>query len=407
MADSPAQPEQVAEASGSARPVDDEVNLLDLLIVLAKHKKLVLGLPGLAAVTAVVVALLLPDVYTASTRILPPQQSQSTSALLSQLSGLAGLAGGPLPGIRNPNDLYVGMLKSRTVADNIILRFELDKVYEEKLQSGTRKRLESLTSVVAGKDGIIGVEVDDKDPERAAGLANAYVEELFKLTTVLAVTEASQRRLFFERQMRQAKDNLVSAEVAAKSAMEQGGLVAVEAQGRTALEAVARLRAQISVKEVQIGAMRMFAAEGNPELKRTQQEMEVMKRELARSEGVTGNSPAETASVKSSGIDSLGLLRNVKYYETMYELLAKQYESAKLDEVRDSAIIQVIDKAIKPDRKSKPKRALIVILAALAAGFLAVLWAFLREAAEWLNAEPLQAERLTRLKSHLGIKRRA
>ena len=132
-----------------------------------------------------------------------------------------------------------------------------------------------------------------------------------------------------------------------------------------------------------------------------------MKRELARSEGITGSQPAETASAKTSGIDSLGLLRNVKYYETMYELLAKQYESAKLDEARDSAIIQVIDKAIKPDRKSKPKRALIVILAALAAGFLAVLWAFLREAAEWLNAEPLQAERLTRLKSHLGIKQRA
>ena len=381
---------------------EDEINLLDLLIVLARHKKLVLGLPAAAAVVSIVVSLLLPNIYTGTTKILPPQQTQSTSAVLAQLGSLAGLAGGAVPGLKNPNDLYVGMLKSRTVADNLIKRFDLNKYYDQPYQSATRKRLATETTIVAGKDGIITVEVDDKDPKRAADLANACVDELFKLTTVLAVTEASQRRLFFERQLDLARVNLIKAETDAKKALEQGGLSAVDVQGRTAVETAARLRAQISVKEVQIGAMRTFAAEGNPELKLAQQEIEVMKRELARSEGATGHKTVQPVAEKSSGIDNLGLLRNVKYYETMYGLLAQQYETAKLDEAKDSAIIQVMDKAIEPDRKSKPKRSLIVLLSALVALFAAAAWAFALEAVEKAKNDPYKADRLHAFKRYLA-----
>lgn len=388
--------------------LDDEVNLLDLAIVMAKHKKLVLGLPLAAAVVSIVVSLLLPNIYTGTTKILPPQQTQSTSAVLAQLGNLAGLAGGAAAGaLKNPNDLYVGMLKSRTVADNLIQRFGLDRLYDEKYQSETRKRLEKETTIVAGKDGIITIEVDDKDPKRAADLANAYVEELFKLTTVLAVTEASQRRLFFERQLDLARVNLIKAETDAKKALEQGGLSAVDVQGRTAVETAARLRAQISVKEVQIGAMRTFAAEGNPELKLAQQEVESMKRELARSEGTASGKATQPVAEKSSGLDNLGLLRNVKYYETMYGLLAQQYETAKLDEAKDSALIQVMDKAIEPDRKSKPRRSLIVLVITFAAGFLAVFLAFVREAMARARNDPEQSQRLTLLKEHLRVRRQA
>src|SRR5882762_143596 len=273
---------------------DDEVSLLDLLIVLAKHKRLVLGLPLVAAVVAAIVSFLLPNVYTGTTKILPPQQNASaTSALLNQLGGalgglggLGGLAGGAL-GVKNPNDLYVGMLKSRTVADNMISRFELGKLYGEERLSDVRKRLEKETTIAAGREGIITIEVDDKDPKRAADMANAYVDELMKLTKVLAVTEASQRRLFFERQLLQVKDNLTAAEMAARQGLQKGGLAQVDAQGRSMIEVTARLRAQISAKEVQIGSMRTFAAEGNPELQRTQQELEALRRELARIEGTS------------------------------------------------------------------------------------------------------------------------
>src|SRR6266581_8087932 len=204
--------EQVTEnpkesSAASISSDDDEISLLDLLIVLAKHKRIVFGVPFAVAVVAAIISLLLPNIYTGTTRILPPQQSASAAAaLLNQLGGalggLAGAAGGTL-GIRNPNDLYVGMLKSRTVADNLIVRFELAKVYDEDYLSETRKRLAKETTITSGRDGIIAIEVDDKNPKRAADLANAYVDELMRLTKVLAVTEASQRRLFFERQLLQ------------------------------------------------------------------------------------------------------------------------------------------------------------------------------------------------------------
>ena len=387
-------------------PDDDEISLLDLLIVLAKHKKLVLGVPFGAAVIAAGISLLMPNIYTGTTRILPPQQSASAaSALLSQLGsaagGLAGLAGGAI-GIRNPNDLYVGMLKSRTVADNIIARFELGKVYDEDYLSNTRRRLEKETTIAAGRDGIITIEVDDKNARRAAELANAYVDELMKLTKVLAVTEASQRRLFFERQLEQTKDSLTAAEIIARQGLQKGGLAQVDAQGRSMIEVTARLRAQISVKEVQIGAMRTFASEQNPDLRMAHRELEALKHELSRIEGSSAVAAVGRGDASgSSGLDNLGRLRDVKYYEFLYELLAKQFELAKIDEAKDATVVQVMDKAIEPDRKSKPRRALIVILTALVAGFLAVIWAFIREAGERARQNPEQAERLNLLSRYL------
>jgi uncharacterized protein involved in exopolysaccharide biosynthesis len=231
------------------------------------------------------------------------------------------------------------------------------------------------------------------------------VDELMKLTKILAVTEASQRRLFFERQLLQVKDNLTAAEMAARQGLQKGGLAQVDAQGRSMIEVTARLRAQISAKEVQIGSMRTFAAEGNPELQRTQQELEALRRELGR---VEGSSPIAAVgkgeASGSSGLDNLGRLRDVKYYEFLYELLAKQYELAKIDEAKDATIVQVMDKAIEPDRKSKPKRALIVLFSMLGALIVSVSWAFVRHAAVQAKADPEQATRFEALHSYLRWK---
>ena len=381
---------------------DDEISLLDLAIVLAKFKKLILGLPVLVGALTVGATLLMTPIFTATTAILPPQQSQSTaSALLGQLGGLAGIAGAAA-GIKNPSDLYVGMLKSRTVADAMIARFDLVNYYEAELTQDARKSLEGVSSFTAGKDGIITISVDDKDPELAAKMANAYVEELNKLTEVLAVTEASQKRLFFERQMVDARDRLVAAEIEARSAMERGGLASIDAQGQAMIGVTARLRGQISVKEVEIGAMRAFAAEENPRLKAAQQELLALQTELARIEGASALREGQAGAESSAGATNLQLLRNVKYYETLYQMLAQQFELAKIEEAKDSALIQVLDTAIPPERKSKPKRALIVILAVLAAGFVAVLIAFMKEAALRAAEDPESAERMQLFKKYLS-----
>src|SRR6266446_211654 len=334
-----------------SEPTGDEISLLDLLIVLAKHKRLVLGLPLVVAIAAAIVSLLLPNIYTGTTRILPPQQSASAAtALLNQLGGaaggLAGAASGAL-GIRNPNDLYVGMLKSRTVADNLIARFDLNRLYNQEFQSNTRKMLEGRTSIGAGRDGIITIEVDDKTPKLAAEIANAQVD----------------------------------------------------AQGRSMIEVTARLRAQISSKEVQLSAMRSFAAEGNPELQRTQDELQALRRELGRIEGslpVAGVGKGGEGG--HAGLDNLGRLRDVKYYEFLYELLAKQYELAKIDEAKDATIIQVLDEAIEPDRKSKPRRTQIVLLSTIVALLASIIWAFIREAAATAGADPKQTSRIETLR---------
>jgi uncharacterized protein involved in exopolysaccharide biosynthesis len=271
---------------------------------------------------------------------------------------------------------------------------------DPKFPSEAYERLAVVTDIKSGKDGLITIEVEDKDPKRAADLANAYVDELIKFTGVLAVTEASKRRLFFERQFSLAKDNLSKAESLAREALQTGGLVKVDDQGRAMVETTARLRGQITVKEVQIGAMRAFAADANPHLQLALQELNSMKRELAKIEGAGSVNPlATTASDK--GNDSLRLLRDVKYHEVIFELLAKQFEMAKIDEAKDSAIIQVMDRAMVPDRKSKPRRKVIVLLWTLVAGIAALLWAFGRESIINYGKVPQQADRLRTLKHYI------
>jgi tyrosine-protein kinase Etk/Wzc len=383
---------------GQASDPEGEVSLLDLAIVLAKHKKMIIGLPMVVALIAIGVALSRPDIYTGTTRILPPQPTKSAA----QLENLTGLAAG-VPPVRNVNDLYIGMLKSRTVADILIQKFDLNRLYGQTYQSYTRKALEGRTQITSGKDGIITIEVDDLDPRRAAALANAYVEALFELSNVLAITEASQRRLFFERQLAVARNNLANAEKAARSGLESGGLASVEVQSRGILETTARLRAQITAKEIELSAMRTFAADKNPDLLRGRQELLAMQRQLGSIEGTTRGGNGE-GSTGAPGLENVHLLREVRYHEVLSELLAKQYEIARIDEANNAAIIQVLDKAIEPDRKSKPNRRQMVWYATFVAGLLAVLWAFLSEALARFKADPNYVRRLAVLRSHLRLR---
>lgn len=378
---------------------DKNPSVIDLLIILGKHKVVIAAVTFLGAVTTAVYALYLPNVYTAAAKVLPPQQNQSAAAaMLAQIGGVVGRASGGSLGTSGPGELYVSMLRSRRVADAIVARFELQTVFGEKLPSGARSILEGRTKIKAEKDGILVIEVDDYDAGRAAEIANAYVEELQKLTGTLAVTEASQRRLFFERQLAQAKDNLTKIEVRAKQAFERGGLVQVEGTGKALLEATARLRAQMTVKQVQIGAMQTFAGQQNPELRAAQQELAVMKKELSRLETGAGPNGSSDASGREA-VESLGMLRDVKYYEAVYELLAKQYEMAKMDEARDAALIQVLDPAIPPDFKSKPKRTAMVLLAALGAFLVACLVIVVRASLQFAASKPQVAEKLTLLRA--------
>jgi tyrosine-protein kinase Etk/Wzc len=382
--------------------------VLDLMIVVAKHKKIVISLVLFSAVGSIIVSLLLPNIYVGTAKVLPPQQNQSSAAMvLGQLGGLAGLAGGSI-GLKNPNDLYVGMLKSRTIADGIIERFSLQNLYRKDTLVETRDRLADKSSITAGKDGLITIEYEDEDAERAAAVANAYVEGLESLTRALALTEAAQRRLFFEQQLKTAKEDLTEAEVALKLTQEKTGLIKLDDQGRAIIEAVASLRGHIAAKEVELRAMRAFATEQNSDYVRVQQQLlalrgELLKLEKARISG-DGDILLPTGKVPEAGLEYLRKFRDVKYNETIFELLAKQFEMAKIDEAKDAGVVQVVDKAIAPDRKSKPKRAIIVVISTLVGSFLAVLWAFVRESKERASQNPFFAERWSLLRRYLSLR---
>lgn len=382
---------------------------LRLLIVLAKYKAIVLSLPAVSALITAAVVLLIPNTYTAVTRILPPQQNQSAAAAaFTQLGALTGLGGQAL-GIKNPNDLYVGMLTSRTVADGLIDRFGLKALYERKTLDETRSVLEAHSRIFSSKDGLINIEFDDQDPKRAAAVANGYVEELYRLTQTLAVTEASQRRLFFERQLALAKTQLADAEAELKKTQEATGLFVLDEQGRAIISAVANLHAQIAAKEVELSAMRSFATDKNPAYVVAQQEITSLKAQLQRLEKAgtlqKGGMFVPTEKVPEAGLEYVRRLRDVKYHEAIFELLAKQYEIAKADEAREASIVQVLDRAVEPERKSKPKRGLIVILVTLLAGFAAVVAALAREAIEVCQRDPVLLSQLRTLIQYLRLRR--
>jgi uncharacterized protein involved in exopolysaccharide biosynthesis len=280
-------------------------------------------------------------------------------------------------------------------------------LYREKRRSDARKAFEKFTDIENGlKDGLIRISVTDKDSRRAAEMANAYVDEYKKLSATIAVTEASQRRLFFEQQLVQAKENLADAEEALKRTQQKTGLIQLDGQARAVIESVAQLRGQVAAKEVQIRAMHQFAAEQNPDLQLAEQELAGLQSEVARMGAGSGSSSGDflmpKGSVPQAGLDYVRKLRDMKYNETIFELLAKQFEIAKIDEARQGSVVQLVDKAIPPDKKSSPKRLLIVACFTVAGFVLAIFWVLFSEALRIARKDPRQREQLNALARSFG-----
>jgi uncharacterized protein involved in exopolysaccharide biosynthesis len=256
------------------------------------------------------------------------------------------------------------------------------KLYGVKYREDARKTLADALKAASGKDGMIVIAVEDRDPKRAADMANAFVEEMIGVTRGLALTEAAQRRLFFEEQLRDVKTSLAKAEEGIKGFQEKTGALKIDDQAKAVFQGIGNLRAQIAAREVQYKVAQTYATSQNPDLQRIEEELRGLKAELNKLEqkGGNGHDPLmPTGRMPSVGMEYIRKLRDVKYNETLYELLAKQYEMAKLDEARNALVIQVIDKAVQPERKAKPKKAIIVGLSTVIGLVFAVLFAFYLE----------------------------
>jgi tyrosine-protein kinase Etk/Wzc len=370
-------------------PANDEISLLDLLQIIADNIKLLTVGPLAVGTTALAISFAIPPTYTAATKFLPPQQQQSLAAgMLSSLGALGGLAGAAA-GLKNPADQYVAYLKSDNVQDALIERFKLLERYDEKYKVDARKELSKNSRISSGKDGLITVEVDDKEAKVSAELANAHVEELQRLLGQLAVTEAQQRRLFFEKQLKQTQDKLTQAEQALRSSGVDAS--ALKSDPRAAVTAVAQLQAQVTAQEVKVASLRGYLTESAPDFKQAMTELGALRAQLNKLENANNKS--------SSDSDYTSRYREFKYQETLFELFAKQYEVAKVDEAREGAVIQVLDMAQPPERKSKPKKALIAIMATLGSGFALLLFVFVRQALRNAGQSPESSEKLNRLKA--------
>ncbi|MEH6998119.1 MAG: Wzz/FepE/Etk N-terminal domain-containing protein [Limnobacter sp.] len=388
---------------------DDEISLIELATTLGEEKKLVFGLPFLVGIVAIVVSLFLTPIFTAKTTLLPPQNSGGggAAAALASLGGLAGLAGISTGG--TTADTVIAMLQSRSAKDQIIDQFDLVDYYKAELREDVYKKLDGVVRVSSDKkSGLITVEVDDKDPELAAKMANAYYEVLKSLMTRVAVTEAQQRRQFFEDQFAKAKEELSNAEVKLKETQERTGLVELKSQAEATIEAVARLRAEIAQREVQLSAMRTFATPENSDYRRVVAELNGLRAELKKlDKGGTGGELGlvSAGNLPEQGLEYVRALREVKYQEAVFEIMAKQFELAKVDEAKEGSNVQQLDVATVPERKSKPKRALIVVLSVLAAGFLAVLIAFVRAATRKAAADERSQQGFNALKKAWSFRR--
>jgi tyrosine-protein kinase Etk/Wzc len=353
-------------------------------LLLAGRKLILAGILAGGVLGALAVLLMKPT-YTATATFLPPNSTSSnSSALLGQLGALSGGLGGgsalgALGGMKDPGAIYIGILGSRSVADDLIRQFDLQRIYKTKKMSSTEKALANHTKFVPGKDTLVKVNVEDHDPKRAADMANAYLAALSKQNDRLALTEAAQRRAFFERQLEAQKNQLADAEVELAKTEEQTGMIHPSGQAQLQMLTIAQTRAAISSREIELAAMSQGATDQNPQMVRLRSEIVGLKAQLAQQEnsstkGSPGDIEVPTSRVPALTLDYVRKEREVKYHEALYELLLRQFESAKLDESRSAPMMQVVDSAVLPDSKSGPPRTLLTLLSAMLGGLLVAAW---------------------------------
>ena len=390
------------QPSAIPMPDEDEISLLDLATALGEEKATLFAIPFLTTVVAVAVSLLMTPIFTAKTVVMPPQQQQSgAAAALASLGGLAGLAGAA-GGIKSPDEMYVAFMGSEGLQNRLIADLKLQERYEAKTLSDTRKALKEQMRISSDKkSGLINIEADDKDPAFAAELANRHVAELRTMLGRLAVTEAQQRRVFYEQQIQQTQDKLALAEVAFRAAKEKSGMQVTSVLAETGVRASAELRGQIASREVQLQAMSRFATAQNPETQRIASELAALRSQLNKTEQGSGESKAAASPLHQEAVKSY---RDVKVQEAMLEVLIRQYELARVDEAKEGPLIQQVDVAVAPERRSKPKRAQMVLIAAFAGLFLGVLVAFVRRALKKAQSDPASAGQWLALKKAWSLR---
>lgn len=381
---------------------EDEINLLYLLVVILKRKKMIAVIVLVFILIAVVRSLGIQPKYLAETTILPPQQSNSNISQILRLSAASNLTAASLRTVKQ-NEVYVGMLKSRTIYDYIIDRFSLMESYKAKYKENARKKLAGSVTIKNRDDGIISLSVRDKDPRKAADIANAFIDKLKEMNQTFAITEASKKRLFYEEQLAKVKEALGRSEAAMQNFQKKTGVIKIEAQAEAVIGAITDLSAKIAAKEVELKVMKTYAEPRNPDLQKSEEAVMGMKEQLQKLKAKSEENQdllVSTGSISEVSSDYAKKLRELKYNENLFEIMSTQYEAACMDEARDAIIIQVIDKAEPPAKSERSNLRLNVALAGVVGFFLAIFAAFFMEFVERVSGDPENKELIGLIKKY-------
>jgi tyrosine-protein kinase Etk/Wzc len=382
-----------------------KLDLLDVLLIFARRKWLILGWAVAGLVIAIIAILCAPTLYKSQATIMPPPQEQSSAALLSQLGALTAFSSvGSNLGLKNPADLYVAILQTNLVADNMVDRYHLMDVYQIPDRDGAVGMLRKRSKFIAGKDGLMQIIVEDKDPKRAAVLANGYADELFQQNNRLAIGSASQRRLFFEQRLAQEKDRLADAEVALKQTQQSTGVLQLSGQAQNIIGQEANIQANITSREVQLGALLSSSTEQNPEVIRLRTELAGLREQLQQLQRGTNGDMLSQREFPAAGLEYVRKERDVQYHQTLYDLLARQLEAARIDEAKASPTVQMVDPPQVAKVRSWPKPLVFVIVGLVVGTMLGCIRVTVVYLYEYADTDPRLRDRYKQVKQAMHLR---
>ncbi len=379
---------------------DDEVNLLDYWRVLTKRKWLILGVTFISAfVTGFYCYFIATKIYQSRASILAPKESSDGGMGLAAAlagSGAGQFLAGLIPTGGTNRDAFVAILKSRTMAEELVDRFKLKEYYNATFKEQAIRTLENVTDIAVSKEGVISVTIEDKDPKLAADIANAYVSQLDRLFVKMGTTEGSRQRAFIADRLEKTEKALREAEDALRRFQEENKAVVLTEQSRGAIDATAKVRGEIAAAEVQLEAMRSYATEDNPNVIQQRKLVQELKRQLAQMQYAKLDLPAESGGsgqgrqefhvpfgkIPELGMELIRLTREVKVQEAVFTLLTQQFEQAKLQEAKDTPTVQILDRAVPAEQKSRPRTVMSMALSGMLSLFVTVFLAFFLEYVE-------------------------
>jgi len=378
------------------KPYEEEIDLWDLFFVLLKRAKLIIGITLLGFLSGLLIAFLTPPLYRAEVKILPPQTPSQKLPFVIPMEVALGAAL-EAASFRPPN-VFLGLPTTRVIMDNLIKSFNLLEVYKAKSFEDAREILKKRIKATLEKEtGLITITVYDRDPQRAAQMANKCVEEMENLLENVAVTEASQRRKYLEKELEKAKTALIAAEEELRKFMKTTKILEVSKQSEETVKLLAEFQGKIAAKEAELRSLKAILGEDHPRILQVKNEIRALQTQYDMLEKKSSGGaliPIEKAAEK--GVEYIEKMREFKYREALYEMLFKLIEQAKIEESRE-VLLQVVDPAVPPEKRAKPKRTLTISIATFLGLFSGVLCAFLLESFEKAKEDPSRAQKIEQI----------